>query len=727
MIPYQEFLKSKEWTSPKTGLEVVPQLNENLFDWQRDIVDWALKRGRACLFLSTGLGKTFQQLEWAQHVPGDVIIVAPLAVSGQTVQEGKKFGIEAVVSKDGSKKGKITVTNYEQVHKFDPAEYEGVVLDESSILKSHDGKYRTELINSFSETIFRLACTATPAPNDVMELANHAEFVGLMKRQEFLATWFVHDGGNTSKWRLKKHAEKPFWDWVATWAVMMKLPSDLGYKDDGFVLPPLTITEHMIETGIRREGELLTIPARGLKEQRKARRDTLDRRVSEAANIIRAHPGPWVVWCELNDESSALAGMISGAIELKGPDSAERKEEILFDFSSGKIPVLVTKPKIAAFGLNWQHCSHQCFVGLSHSFEQFFQAVRRSWRFGQRKEVNIHVIVTDLEQDVVTNVKQKHDQHENMSQQMAKSMADRSIEEIKGVRRRVEDYSTKHVGTDKWDLYRGDCVEEIKVVNDNSVGLSIFSPPFAQLYTYSSSDRDMGNCKDANEFMLHFFYLVKELLRVTMPGRLCCVHCMDLPIMKSLEGYIGLKDFSGNIIECFLDNDWYYHGKITVWKDPVVEMQRTKALGLLHKQLKKDSAMSRPGIPDYIVLFRKPGDNPEPIAHTPEEFSVSQWQEWASPVWMNINQSDTLQKRSAREDKDEKHIAPLQLEPIRRMVKLWSNPGDLVLDPFAGIGSTGYVALQEERRFVGFELKESYYKQAVNNLKNVRLQIAFEW
>ena len=272
------------------------------------------------------------------------------------------------------------------------------------------------------------------------------------------------------------------------------------------------------------------------------------------------------------------------------------------------------------------------------------------------------------------------------------------------------------VTENRYAVYNGDSCEVVKAIPDNSIHYTIFSPPFASLYTYSNSDRDMGNSKGDDEFYNHFIYLAKELYRVTMPGRLLSFHCMDLPLMKERDGIIGLKDFPSIIRQIFEDCGFIYHSKVTIWKNPVTEMQRTKALGLLHKQIRKDSAMNRQGIPDYIVTMRKPGDNPERISHTHETFPVDVWQNYASPVWMDIRQSDTLQKKSARDEKDERHICPLQLEVIQRCIELWTNPGDIVLDPFAGIGSVPYVAVTMGRRGIGVELKESYYKQAKNNL-----------
>lgn len=282
---------------------------------------------------------------------------------------------------------------------------------------------------------------------------------------------------------------------------------------------------------------------------------------------------------------------------------------------------------------------------------------------------------------------------------------------------------------DEMALYNGDSAEVLKGIPDNSIHFQIYSPPFASLYVYSNSERDLGNCKTLSEFYHQFEYIVKELYRCLMPGRLMAVHCMNLPTTKGRDGFIGIQDFRGDLIKLFQSVGFHYHSEVCIWKDPVVQMQRTKALGLLHKQIKKDSSMSRQGLPEYLVIMRKPGDNPKPISHTNETFPVSEWQKYASPVWMDINPSDTLQSKSCREEKDEKHICPLQLSVIRRAIDLWSNPGETVLTPFMGIGSEAYVALERERKAIGIELKSSWFEQAVRNCKEVTnrsKQIAFD-
>jgi DNA methylase len=384
---------------------------------------------------------------------------------------------------------------------------------------------------------------------------------------------------------------------------------------------------------------------------------------------------------------------------------------------AGERPIMISKCSILGFGINMQHCRNMAFVGLSDSYEALYQSVRRCWRFGQKQEVRVHIITASTEGAVLDNVKRKERDAEEMAARMVGATSDISKVAIQGTARTVSAYETADVSEGLWTMKLGDCVERIRDIADNSVGFSVFSPPFASLYTYSPSDRDMGNCVDDAQFMEHFGFLVRELYRVTKPGRLLSFHCMNIPTSKVKDGVIGLRDFRGELIRVFSAEGWIFHTEICIWKDPVTQMQRTKALGLLHKQLKKDSCMSRQGIPDYLVTMRKPGANDDPVTNTNETFPVGEWQQYASPVWMDINPSDTLQKESAREEQDERHICPLQLEVIRRALRLWSKPGDLVLSPFAGIGSEGYEAVKAGRRFVGLELKPSYFKQACANLR----------
>ncbi len=711
---YREFIKSKIHQFESEGITGY-EIHTALYPFQAKITEWALRVGRACVFADCGLGKTIMQLEWAravvEHTGGRVLIVSPLAVTGQTEGEAARFGYDASV--DDALPSDIVITNYERIHQYDESEFAGVVLDESSILKSHTGHYRNEIIDRFRHHRYKLACTATPAPNDVMELGNHAEFVGAMTRAEMLSMFFIHDGGETQKWRLKGHAQDEFWRWVMSWAMVVSLPSDIGFPDDGYILPALDFRVHSVESGPL-PGALFDVHNPDLAERRKARRASLRARCEVAAELANDSEDQWILWCDLNDESSALAKLVPDAVEIRGSDTNDHKRDSALDFAAGKIRVLVTKPKISGFGMNWQNCARMAFVGLSDSYEALYQATRRCWRFGQARDVEAHIITSTGEGAVLRNVMRKERDHKAMQVRMRELIHDfGSHHNTNQQGEFMEDASGKG-----WQLMHGDCVERIREIENDSIGYSVFSPPFGSLYTYSNSPEDMGNCRTDEEFYDHFRYLAPELLRITEPGRLLSFHCMLLPTSKTRDGVIGLKDFRGDLIRMFSAAGWIYHSEVCIWKDPVTAMQRTKALGLLHKTIRKDSAMSRQGIPDYVVTMRKPGENAKPIAHDASQFPVSLWQRWASPVWSDINPNDTLQFRAAREDNDERHICPLQLEVIRRCIGLWSNQGDTVFSPFAGIGSEGYEALRWGREFVGIELKRSYFELATSNLNS---------
>lgn len=787
------------------------------------------------------------------------------------------------------------------IHHFENVDLSAVVLDESSILKAFDGKMRNQIITMFGDVPYRLACTATPSPNDYMELGNHSEFLGVMSRTEMLSMFFVHDGGDTSQWRLKGHAEKEFWRWIGTWAVTLEKPSDFGYDDKKFILPALNIHHHVVESGeewANDTGTLFAMPAQSLQERRTAMRASIDVRTKFCYKLIYENSGKtatiqsnllpeaqrenagkgagvvsresredrssgeenlsprvlqgepreiqthsratraiqleqkksiclrsessgevegpneavageksreetgattkeirnngseiqihstepetqlrdlrskedktkdipgggslsskrsrsgysvlelqsgdreiqgqrapitqcgrifrekWIVWVTLNKEQDALEKMFGkDCVSIQGSTPPEQKEKLERLWRETDIPIMLTKAKCFGFGMNWQVSKNMAFVGLSDSFEQFYQAVRRCWRFGQRSDVDCHIITGEMEGNIVANIKRKEADAQKMRDELRVNVS--ALQDIKGSERKQVVYKTKTETGKNWTLHLGDCVETMAAMEKDSIGYSVFSPPFASLYTYSASERDMGNVKNHSEFYDHFRFGIEQLFRVLMPGRLLSFHCMNLPTSKARDGVIGITDFRGELIRMFAAAGFIYHSEVCIWKDPVTAMQRTKALGLLHKQIKKDSCMSRQGIADYLVTMRKPGDNPVPVSHTNENFPVQLWQQYASPVWMDINPSDTLQFRSAREHKDERHICPLQLQVIERAIHLWTREGDLVLSPFAGIGSEGYVALKMGRRFVGAELKESYFKQACANLKSVAQQ-----
>jgi hypothetical protein len=725
---YEEFLAHKAVRAPAYGFVVdVESLNPQLFDWQRAIVAWALRRGRAAIFADCGLGKTPMQLEWAwqvhQQSGGNVLILAPLAVAQQTADEATKFGYAVTICRQmADVRPGINITNYELLAKFDASIFSGVVLDESSILKSYMGKTKRALVDAFAETPYRLCCTATPAPNDHMEIGNHSEFLGVMPSTEMLMRWFINDTMAMGNYRLKGHAAAAFWQWVGSWAVSLRKPSDLGYSDDGFTLPALALRHEIVEVDLtegRGEGQLFRTPdlnATGLHKE--LRRTTVDR-AEAVARLVNGNADAWVVWCNTNYEADALMKRIPDAIEVRGSETLVEKERKLRAFTNGAARVIVTKPSIAGFGLNWQHCHRMAFIGPSYSYEQFYQAVRRCWRFGQTQPVEALVVAAQTEGQVLATIERKMAAHEEMAAAMVTQASALALREELALRR-VTSF-TKHAGRD-WTLYHGDSAQVIRALPDASVHFSIFSPPFSSLYTYSDAVEDMGNCAGDDEFFRQFDFLIPELHRITVPGRLCAVHCKQLVNYKGRDGMAGMRDFRGEIIRHFTAAGWAYHSEVCIWKDPVIEMQRTKAHGLLYKQLRADSSFSRQGMAEYLLVFRRwPHSETEdaqvaPVTHTSEDFPLDLWQRFASPVWFDIRQTRVLNVEQARDAQDEKHICPLQLDVIERALDLWTNPGDVVFSPFAGIGSEGVVAIQKHRRFVGVELKERYLQFAEKHL-----------
>lgn len=446
---YSDFLEEKEIQIFSNGfdiaLEEIPSL---LFDWQKMLVRWSLKKGRAAIFADCGLGKTFLQLTWAKYIheftKQPVLILAPLAVSHQTREEGKKINVRVKIcqAQEDVVNG-INITNYEKLHKFDPSVFSGIVLDESGILKNFSGKIRNQLVTSFCNTPYRLCCTATPSPNDYTELGNHAEFLGVMTRSEMLSMFFINDTKDTGNWRLKGHVrDNKFWEWLSTWAVMMRSPSDIGFSDEGYTLPKLNIIEKIIDVKTQlKPGELLPGVAVTMDERRKARKNSMGERVKEAAGMVNTSDEKWLLWCNLNSESEQCAKSISDAIEVTGSDKMEKKEKSLTNFSNGKIRCLVTKPSIAGHGLNWQIAHNMIFVGLSDSYEDFYQAIRREWRFGQEEEVNVYIIIGKQEKKVLLNIKRKETEAHAMFLGMLMHMRELMKEEVFSLGRRDTSYT----------------------------------------------------------------------------------------------------------------------------------------------------------------------------------------------------------------------------------------------------------------------------------------------
>ena len=432
MSEYSDFLVAKEPTVQPRGFEA-RLLNRHLFGWQAQLVRWALRLGSAALFEDCGLGKTLQQLAWAdavvRHTKGSVLILTPLAVAAQTIREAERFNVDGVcyARNRAEASGRIVVTNYERLDEFQPSDYAGVVLDESSILKSFMGKTKRALVEAFRDTPFRLACTATPSPNDVMELGNHCEFLGVMDSHEMLARWFINDTMAAGKYRLKAHAEADFWRWVVSWASCIATPSDLLDEDGlphdaaGYDLPGLEVIEHIVD-GPAPESmgdDLVHAPVLTATTLHREMRRTVVERAARAAELARAEPGePWVMWCNTDYEADALMAALPGAVEVRGSHRAEVKIDRLRAFSEGNVGVLITKPSIAGFGLNWQHAARMAFVGLSYSYEQFYQALRREYRFGQERTVHAHVICARTESGVRSTIARKQEEHRRLQSRM---------------------------------------------------------------------------------------------------------------------------------------------------------------------------------------------------------------------------------------------------------------------------------------------------------------------
>lgn len=766
--PYGEFIAGKQHRAQPVGFDwPTDRLPAAMFDWQKRVCQLALRRGRCALFLDTGLGKTIVQLAWAsavaEHTGRPVLLLCPLAVGPQTVREAEKFGIHGVVLFDPAAgvdtSARVVVTNYQKLHHLDPDIFAGVVLDESSILKSFTGTTKRQLCEAFAATVYRLACTATPAPNDHMELGNHSQFLGVMDSTEMLTRWFINDLSQAGVYRLKRHAEQDYWRWVCSWAICAATPSDLGGDDSTHALPPLETVKHeLAEDAAGGNGELFRSDAVTATTIHRQKRETIEERARKVAEVIAAEPGrPWLVWCDTDYEADALLEAIPGSVDVRGSHTDRVKEDRILGFSDGRYQILIGKPSQLGFGLNWQHCNRMAFAGLSFSFEQYYQAVRRCWRFGQKNPVQVHVVCAPSEWQIVNTVERKQADFKAMQEGMRSAARDSFLDETGGsIPLAATTSGTVRTGRN-WELVNDDCVKAVGGLPEKSVGFSIHSPPFSNLYIYSDSQFDMGNSADHNEFFRHYGFLVSALLRATIPGRLAAVHCKDLPLYQNRDGVAGLYPFPDEVTRLFISYGWTFHSRVTIWKCPVTEMERTKNHGLLHKTVKSDSSAVRQGMADYLLVFRRPptegllsdspvtrpsgltewhGDpalDPRQVDVHPSKYarkgkrakgdeptndSIRIWQRMADPVWWHIDQQDVLNKELARDDKDEKHICPLQLGVIREAIGLWTLPGDLVIDPFTGIGSAGVVAVGMGRRYWGSELKESYFDIACRNLTN---------
>lgn len=797
MREYQEFLQEKMQRPVLRGFEVnESEINPALFKFQNAAVRRSLLLGKAALFEAVGLGKTIQQLEFARFVVEytnkPVLILAWLGVAPQTIRQGASFGYEVTYALDASeiKSRGIYITNYERLEKFDCSVFGGVVADESSVLKNYTGKTKQRIIRSFADTPFKLACTATPAPNDFLEFGSHSEFLDIKTGAEMLATWFINDLG-TGEWRLKEKARKDYWRWLTSWAVCISKPRDLGaeYDMQGYDLPALNIHQEWVgiadSTRQRAyaDGKLLPDEV-SVKDMHKIKRESLSLKLERAWQLIDTIPQdePIIVWCETNEESESLYKLLAplgAVVEVQGKEKQEAKERKLLGFSDGDSRIMITKPSIAGMGLNWQHCAYPIFFSPSFSFEAEHQALGRTHRFGQTREVNAYMIISEAETNIADVVARKRADYEEMQAEMNAATLEHGLfrDEKKAL---IVEINTEKVSGKKWEILVGDCIQRIKDIPSNSQHLVISSPPFADMFTFSDSPLDMSNVANNEEFYMHFAYLVPELFRVMKSGRLVAIHIKNMPVHQSKEGYMGLHDMPGEIIRMFenynrpvlnppdlsgLDSTQAYiamtkyqrevtrskehigfrfHGEFHIWKDPEIEMYRTKAHSILHKSFQNRAEVVRNGLDDIILLFRKWDknmDEVEPVLNFPEigdyvgtnppsqsevyntfanrtpklNYSIYKWARYASAIWWDIDQTDTLNVRGTKGMGDERHIVPLQLGVIKRLIDMYSNEGESVLDPFAGIGSVPVCALQMKRYGLGIELKEEYANHASKN------------
>ena len=747
MSDYQEFLQSKRIRFSANGKTAIREdINPILFDFQKDITEWAVKKGRCAVFLDTGLGKTFVQLEWARIMGGTCLIIAPLSVARQTVREARKINIDVNYVREQSQiMDGINITNYELIDNF-ADDFDSIVLDESSILKSINGKIRQRLIDKFASVKYKLCCTATPAPNDYVELGNHAQFLGVCSRQEMLAMFFINankehtytindkpytvKGSNKGgqEWRIKHHAEDPFFEWLSTWAIFMTKPSDLGYDDDGFILPSLNIIPKFVKVSdYHQQDSLFFTGLSGIGDRAKVRADMIPHKGEALSEIMGTITGQSIIWCGLDKESDYVKRNLNGVSrEVKGSDDIDYKINTIEEFQDGKFQHLITKIKIAGMGMNFQNASDMIFFGMNDSWESFYQAIRREWRFGQKNPVNVYLILSTYEREIYENVMRKEAQAIRLRTKMVERMKNYEKAELMNKEQSEEVYSEDENEGHNWRALRGDSVKRLKEINDNSVDLSVYSPPFADLFVYSNSERDLGNCRGWDEFFRHYEFIIRDVLRVTKPGRLSCVHTSDIPAMANRDGYIGLRDFPGEVIRWHEKNGWTFVGRAYIQKNPQAQAIRVKSKALLFVQMAKDSSHSRPALIDQILIFKKPGENAVPIEPVKNgDLDNETWINWAHGIWTDINETETLQFYCGRDKDDEKHICPLQLQTIERCIKLYSNPDELILTPFMGIGSEAYMAVKLNRRAIGIELKESYYRIAVSNLQKASVTDLF--
>jgi len=782
--PYSEFLKDKQIIFRSSGFKVEDnQLWSGLFPHQRALTKYALRKGKAAIFAAVGLGKTAMEALWSKSVceytNKPVLILAPLYITYQTIKMIKDlmdYDIQYIYSPKEATENRVYITNYERLHNFilpNPHEFwGGIAADESSIFKGENSETFKIALKVSRCVAYKSCYSATPNPNSLEELGKQSEWLEIMSKEDMKATFFTFDrnsridrGGKADEWGIRPHAQEKFYRWLASWAMALNRPSDLGFSDDGYILPPYT--EHLITvpSGYIPDGQLFFTGLKGITDRSKVRHKTLSVRCAEAAKMINNSSDQWLVWCELNDEADTMHDLIEDSVNVQGSDSLEKKIDGIRRFVNGEVRVLISKTKICGLGSNFQNCHKVAWVGLSDSFEKFRQGNGRVHRFNQEFNVDVYVFISEEEIEIYENVKRKETQAIIMTDKLIENADQYQREELDREMSGDFEYMTDQFEGKDYRIMLGDSIERIAEVQDNSIHLSIYSPPFGELFVYSPTERDLGNSASNQIFFEHYGYLVEQLLRITKPGRKTAVHVADIHARKGKDGFMGLKDFSGDVIRLYISKGWDYWGRIPIAKNPQSTAIRLKAHELMFATMKRDSNRLMPVQPDYFLIFSKgaPSDNKNPVLPLEtgemdeDDWIVRAGQNWNDPrfsrldelsedeflevmrsvyhkakedlsgkIWRDIHETDVLQyTRKGREklnEDDTKHICPLQLEPVEWLIKLWTSPGETIFTPFMGIGTEVYQAVKFGRKGIGIELKPEYFYKAYENIQEaVRL------
>lgn len=749
------------------------KLSNYLFDYQKFIINLALQKQRFAVYSDCGTGKTAIFLEWIKQLKNiiqdkKILIVSPLAVIKQTIEEENKFygkyTIKNLYKKNitewlNSKDNQIGIINYDKFHNSIDFNNKigAVVLDESSILKNGMGVIRNSLVESFRGVPFKLCCTATPAPNDRQEYANHSTFLEYTRsNNEFFAKFFVNKEKAKGGWSIKPHGFKYFYKELSNWSVYLRNPEHYGFcnniknlPEPKFIIDNIEWTEEQkkylnnnyFNNNDNNNVDLFTKKtfylqlSKGFIKNKNGKFETINsNKYNHILDIIKNNPNKQImIWAMFNEEEKRLIRFLKenniSVNNITGSTHEEIRSEIVKDFKEKKFQVLISKPKLLGFGINLPFVNVQIFSGLNDSYEQFYQAVRRSYRYGATEQLKIYIPITSIEKKVYNNIINKKDMFEfdslNQEKHFIKFLDDElkrfNGEKIKDKKMVNEIKNIKADGED-WKLYLSDSIIKLRNMEKESIDFSIFSPPFANLFAFSEKLGDMGNSRDNNEheFSLHMEFFLNGLYSVMKTGRNVCCHVQQLSTYKCLDGFIGTKDFRGLIVELFKKAGFIFFGEFVIGKNPQAQAIRNKVRSLTFAQLNRDRLGSHPGFNDYILIFKKSGDTKIRINDETGP-TTNEWINWASGIWTDIRETDTLNTKPAKSDDDVKHISPLQLEVIRRCIRLYTNKGDTVFDPFNGIGSSGVVSLELARKYIGIELKKEYFDESVKNLSKINL------